>query len=760
MHGIRKQQLTIACLYAIYVSTNASAAIEEVVVSARKTEERLQDVPLSVSSLSSKELQRASVITMQDVAQLTPGLSFQDLGSGTYQLPTIRGLAQTNIFAAENNVGMFIDGVYLSNKSGIDIQMLDLERVEVIRGPQSALFGRNSFAGAINYVTARPADSFGGSLSLSVGTDDWQDARIAVEGPLGENWSGRVAVAGRSFDGTIGNRFERDENVQGFDDTAVTVSLMGDLSENVSARLFYYRGDESREQGGEVLLANNCGISSFGTATYFCGDLPGADEVSLTPGSFGLERQTDLASLSLDWRLNSAWTLNSITAFNQTDTRSFPDTDFNGGGVPFPTAGGNTLVTNTWLSPGDPSSEDFSQEFRLEYSTESLRVVGGVFYFDGSERSVTVGSVDTSNLAPGDRLSNPIAGLLATTDPFSTPRPLLESILNTESMAAFGLVSWSMESGLSLSAEFRYVEEDRSIERPLVFFAPGASDSGSFSFVTPRFTADYRVSEDLMIYASAAQGARSGGFNRLFSPMFPDEATFDEETNWTYEVGVKSEWLEGRVRANASAFYVDWEDLQIQSQSQDETSFAQPVRNVKGATSHGLELELSALAGESWNLGLGYAWAKPEFKNGSVDIGMVGACGTDVSICSFTADGLPDVSGNQLGRTHEHQLNANITWTGTLGNGWETFARIDGFYVSEQPSRSINQQFVDERFLVNARVGMVAGGVEFALWSSNLLNEEYAVSQNRQPRLPTSATLTNTIIGQLRIVGLTATYTF
>jgi iron complex outermembrane receptor protein len=755
-----KRTLAVAVFAASATSIPLEAAVEEVVVTARKTEESLQDVPLSVTALSSEEMRRASVITMQDVAQLTPGLTFQDLGSGTYQLPTIRGLAQTNIFAAENNVGIFIDGVYLSNKSGIDIQMLDLERLEVVRGPQSALFGRNSFAGAINYVTAKPSREFAGSLSATVGTDDWQEARLTVEGPIGSHWAGRIAVAGRSFDGTINNSYERSENVQGFDDTAVTISLSGNITEDLSARLFYYRGDESREQGGEVLLDNNCGTSSFGSASYYCGDLPSTDTVSLTPGSFGLERRTDLASLTLDWQLSEHWSLSSITAVNETDTRSFPDTDFTGGGVPFPTAEGSTLITNTWLSPGDPSSEDFSQELRLEYKDDTFRIMGGLYYYDGEERSITLGSVDTTNLAAGDRLLNPIAGILATDDPFGAPNPLLESVLSTESWAVFGLVSWELDPSLTLSAEFRYVEDERQIERPLVFFAPGASDDGDFSFVTPRFTLDYRFSDDVLLFASAAKGARSGGFNRLFSPLFPDEATFDEETNWTYELGIKSTWLDGSLRANATAFYVDWEDLQIQSQSQDDTSFAQPVRNVKGATSHGLELELSALFGEAWALGLGYAWAKPEFKNGSVDIGMSGACGVDNTICDFTVDGLPDISGNQLGRTHEHQLNANLTWSHSFDHGWESFARVDAFYVSEQPSRSINQQFVDERFLVNARVGLSKGNLELALWSSNLLDEDYAVSQNRQPRLPSSATLTNTILGQLRIVGLTGTYRF
>jgi iron complex outermembrane receptor protein len=730
----------------------------QIIVTARKTEESLQEVPLAITVLDRTLLERSSSFSLDDIANLTPGLTFQNLGSGRNQIPTIRGLAQTNLFAAENNVGMFLNGVYLSNKSGIDIQLLDLERVEVVKGPQSALFGQSSFAGAINYVTAKPSDEFGARVVGTVGSDDWVDTRLMVEGPLADGLSARVNIAQRSFDGTWANRSDPSNNVQGFENFAISGQISADLGPSTTADLFVYYGDESREQGAEVLLANNCG-GPPGFFTYFCGDLPAFREVDLTPGAFGLQRETYFGALSLNHQITDELSITSVTSYNDTETSSLTDFDFTGQGVPLGLLSGGTLQTNTWNSEGDLSSQEFSQELRLDWQGDRLRLLVGGFYFRGEEQTRTVAAVDSTNLPAGDNFASFFARLVSTPDPFNAPVEIVNRTTTTDSYAIFGLVSYDVTDQLTVSGEVRYNIDEKSIVRPNSLGRPAPSDEGTFKVLTPRFTVDYQATSDILVYASVAKGARAGGFNGLFSPLFPDESTFDEEVNWTYELGVKTQFLDGRGLLNAAVFHTDWTDLQIQSQSQDPTSIAQPVRNIAGARSTGFEIEAQYSPTDLVNLRFGYAYADPRFKDGSIDLGVASSCGGNTAICTFDANGSPLVEGNQLGRSHQHQLNGSVELGTQVSSDWSVFWRTDLSYLSEQPSRSINVQFVPERFLANMRFGFVSDRYEISLWARNLFDEAFATSQNRQPRFHTGTT-TNTIQGDGRIVGLTGSMRF
>jgi len=731
-----------------------TASIDEIVVTARKIEESLQDVPLAMTVLDQISLERSGAFNLEGVADLTPGLSFQNLGSGRNNIPTIRGLAQTNIFAAENNVGVFLNGVYLPNKSGIDIQLLDLARIEVVKGPQSALFGQSSFAGAINYVTSAPSDTFGATISASVGSDSWLDGRLMVEGPLADGVTGRLNVASRSFDGTVENRSDPNNNVQGFKNFAASGQVNAELGQSTTAELFLYYGDEAREQGAEVLLANNCGGAVF--ATYYCGDLPAFEEVDLTPGAYGLQRESYLGSLKLNQQFGENLTLTSITSVSETETSSFTDFDFTGAGVSLGLLGGGSLQTNTWNSEGDLSTQDWSQEVRLDWQGDRSRVLVGGYYFSGDELVRTVAAVDSTNLPAGDNFASFFGRFVSSPDPFNAPVEIVNRTTKTDSYAIFGLASYDLTEQLTASGELRYTIDEKSIERPNSLGRPAASDDGTFKVLTPRFTIDYQTNSDILLYASAAKGARAGGFNGLFSPLFPDESTFDEEVNWTYEMGVKSQFLDGRAVVNAAIFHTDWTDMQIQSASQDPTSIAQPVRNIAGAKSTGFEVEAQLSPTQNLDLRLGYAYADPRFKDGAIDLGVASSCSGDTAICVFDSNGSPLVEGNQLGRTHKHQFNASATFERPISSEWDGYWRTDLSYLSKQPSRSINVQFVPERTLVNMRMGLVSDRFELSIWARNLFNEQYAVSQNRQPRFHTG-TSTNTIQGDGRIMGLTGT---
>lgn len=275
---------------------------EEIVVTARKREENLMDVPLSITALSETELERQGVYAMEDLAQWTPALQFQDV-NGAFQNPAIRGLNQTDQSSPQGNVGVFLDGVPLSNRSGLEFGMLDVARIEVVKGPQSALYGRNSFAGAINYVT-KPAltGEMDGRIETTFGTDD----RLSVSGsfnlPLGEKSAVRLFGGISEFDGTIDN-VRTGDVLGGWEDRdAFGATLYFEPTENTRITLFGLSNTVDNDAPPLALstaASNNCGSPTVGLGgaprmTLFCGDHDLVTEVNLSPGSKGLEGDTDL----------------------------------------------------------------------------------------------------------------------------------------------------------------------------------------------------------------------------------------------------------------------------------------------------------------------------------------------------------------------------------------------------------------------------------------------------------------------------------
>lgn len=237
--------------------------LEEIVVTARKRTENLQDVPLSITAISGVDLERASVYALDDLAEITPGLTYQNIGA--FNTPTIRGLSQTSQIGLQGNVGVFIDGVFLNNRSSLEFGVLDLERIEVVKGPQGALYGRNTFAGAINYVTRSPStDDIGGRLSAEIGNEGRWEIGGSVNFPLGENAAVRVFAATSEFDGTVTNARGGDK-LGGYDErTSYGLSAIFDPSENLSVKLFAARTEVDEDQPPLILVPvarNDCGAT-------------------------------------------------------------------------------------------------------------------------------------------------------------------------------------------------------------------------------------------------------------------------------------------------------------------------------------------------------------------------------------------------------------------------------------------------------------------------------------------------------------------
>ena len=735
--------------------THARDKKEEMIVSVRKTEENLQDVPLSVTALPSLTLQRATVQQLSDVANLTPGLSFQDFNVGALSTPVIRGLAQSNTQGRENNVGMFLDGIYLPSRNNLDIELLDLERVEVTKGPQGALYGRSTFAGSINYVTKKPSDELDLKLMGSAGTDEYYEGQINLSGPLTETLSGSVGLAYREFDGTIENIADSD-NLGGYENTSAIGKLLWDATEDLSFELTGYYTDRETDSAGIHNVEANCGDNGFGGFSYTCGNLPFLDPVSVNPLQQGGESDTTFLALTINWDLGAV-NLVSVTGYTDSSWSAITDYDADAAGQPYATfdamfmpTGNFVQLNNLFFNTSD--DETFSQEFRVEGGSDRFQWLAGVYYTTEDFDQTASVTLSGNPLPPGETLG-PYAGFY-TTMPLMPNDTATESDGTTDIYAVFGRAQWNINDRNRLSIEARYTYEDKEINGIKSFFgAPTGVQSNDWDYITPRITYDFDLTDNHMLYASAAGGTKSGGFNTSYSLMFPNEQFYDEETNWTYELGTKGLIADGNVRYDLAIFYIDWEDLQISGSSEDPMFVQAIVRNTGSATSEGVEIQLDWTATDWMTLGGGYAYANPEFDNGVMDRSLTSVCG-DLTLCTL------DVGGQQLGRTVKNQLNLYADFQAQLAGDWNWYARADYIYRDKSPTRSANLQFVDEWNLVNARIGVASEHWDIAVWAKNLFDEEYVTSQIRQPRLSDFSRPTTVIQGNLRQVALAVTYRY
>jgi iron complex outermembrane receptor protein len=773
--------------------------IDEIVVTARKREESLQEVPISITAFTSEQIERQRIESIADIAQFTPGLVYQDINANL-SIPVIRGLAQTNILGADNNVAMFLNGIYLSNNRTLDVGMIDLERVEVIKGPQSALYGQNSFAGAINYVTRRPGDALEAEFAVTSGSDELREARAAISGPIGATLSGRLSASWKEFDGTFENRADPGDNLQGYDTKGVSGDLAFSPTDRFEARLFGYWVEADSENPAQYLVANNCGRSAGappfgGLPTYFCGALPANGVFDISPnGPFGREAENRIASLDLTFQLAEAWTLKSITALVETESSSYLDFDFTSAGVPFPArniatqAPTRLVLANTFLGQGRTEYEDLSQELRLEFAGERLDFTVGAYYYDSDRRDTSFGAIDASVLAATEEFSVAFFRTFASRDPIGRPVLSNWSEDDVRTQALFGLVGFDLLENLRVTAELRWAEDKKQIAR---FFSQGAPvqnpppnalaiqpfQEETFDYVTPRVTVDWQLGDAFLLYGSYAEGARTGGFNARATRA--DEGTFDPEENRTYEIGAKTQWLDRRLTFNTALYYVDWKDLQINSRSVDPANIFGIVRNTGNALSRGVEVELRVAPTDSFQAGIGYAYTDPRFKAGAQDIGLTSLCGVDQSICRGNAfppnpnfnPALPPgptnpptlqtvfVGGNQLGRTINHQYNAFAQYQAPLGGDWQWYVRGDWALVGKQPMSAIGVQYLDDYSILNARLGFESDRYEVALWGKNLTDEEYLTASSAQPRFHTG-TVADVTFAYGRIYGLTASVKF
>lgn len=695
-------------------SAETDMASGEIVVSARLRNESLQDVPISIAAFSEEAIDRMQINSLDRLSFAVPSLSASDPFGRNNPSIAMRGIGLAGI-GDELPVGMFIDGVYVAGRSSANLLITDLERIEVARGPQSALYGRNTFAGAINFVTKKPTNDFEGYVESTAGTEDRYEIRGGVSlpivrdrlfmhlGGIYRDWGG--FYENQNPDGPELNR-QRTASFNGLLRWTPTERIEASLRVNLSE-------DDDTTAAAFLVPANIAPTQVNGGALgFFRGEAPnapigGSECCVATAGVQGFKRDTFRIAFNMGFEIADNLRLTSITAHNKEDQLYDQDVDSNI--APLFTFG--NLIDR----------EDFSQELRLSYETPRLTALLGAFYYDFDNRFENAGSAQFF-LPPAARVPNPPRN----NGPFV-------SVTETEAYAIFGSLGYEVVEGLRATVDLRWNRERKDFD----YFrgatlVPDPRRSRTWEAWTPRFILDWQPTDDQMYYVSAAKGFKTGGFNDQIN-IFEDERVYDPETNWTYEIGTKQTLLDRRLFVNLTAFYVDWTNQQVSIASGRAPANNTFIGNAAASTSKGFELEITAKPTDSLDLYGSVALADATFDQ-FIDPALAGidrATNQISTLPGLTLAQLPngvfgaDVSGNRLPRASKWQAAAGAQYTGSatiLGSdSW--YARADYFYRSPQFAESSNFAFVGDQHRVNLRVGLEGERWSLALWADNVFDD-------------------------------------
>ncbi len=671
------------------VEAEAGVAGPDIVVTGtRKRTEDAQTVPIAITAFSADDLTKRNISNLADLSNSTPGVAITSIAGGTAQNIYIRGLAPGNTandLNVDANVGVFIDGIYQTSRNTLDmISVLDVGQIDIAKGPQSALFGRSTFAGAMSIATRTPARNFEGSVSATIGSDEDRRIRGSISAPIGDTLAVRLSAGYLTYDGFGTNAANRDDNLSGTEKYAVSGALRFEPTDNFTATLSGFLTRSSTEMSALTLLPLdlfNCGTVNPATGfnTLYCGSLPAQRVSDISPNILNTVAKTRQAALELDWELGVAKIV-SVTGFTGAENRSHNDYDGSSAGTTFGVCDlGNAcfpfgpysrlIKVNTGVRSLE-KVRTFSQEIRLQSDNSSpFQWMFGGNYFNSriplsgsglttyapgltiADRLVQVAPVNPAPTGAGayDFTANPYI----VSDPHN-PLYMNYTASSTKTMSIFGSLGYRF-GDLRVTAEGRYnVDRKRarthSIPNPLSM--PGlaqpiptmdAPEAGlfpvlsrpyarTFNAFTPRFTVDYQATNDIMLYASVAKGVRSGGFNTA-NPVSPtgilaDEVSYDQEYNWTYEAGFKSRLFDRRLLLNASVFHVDWTNAQISAFTLNPTA-ANPVRIVRNAgniQATGFEAQAEYSIGDMFAVGGSMIYSNPKFQAGAYDGSTITQC--------------------------------------------------------------------------------------------------------------------------------------
>lgn len=704
----------------IIVSANDDVAVGEtylsldnLVVTTRKREEVLQNIPVAITAFPAQLIEDADLQNIEDIALMTPGFTFSPLFGGRLGNPVIRGASTT---IGEPNVGSFLDGVYQEARGAMEAMFGDeLERIEIAKGPQSALYGRNTFSGAVNYVTKQPSNDTEGQLEVTLGNEGRKDMRFSHSGAITEDsLFYRIGAMHSGFDGFYKNELNNSK-LDHKQSNLYSLSLIALPTDDLE--IIFRIGVENTNDGDDALqfVDNNSDYTNnilitlppgslspnspafpirFNDFQNFSGNLPSITHgFAVSPGH--IKRDNTTSSFRVNWDFDTV-TFTSITGYNDLKFDNAIDTDYSATAIRFE-------KTKT-------EQDEFSQEFRLTSVEQSIDWMVGAYFYDMDRDIHTLDAYQPN--APLNFLATSV-----------TPSIEVQTNEGTRNWAAFGSAGFELNEQLTLTLSGRYAYEkkevnvlDKTLDGGLSGTAGTFKDSVIFNNFTPKVTLDYHWLNNFMIYSSVAKAVKSGGFNTLTSAglISERERTYDSEKSLNYEVGFKSSWLDNRVTANLAIFYIKWGDQIVRALGD---SGAVLNINAGESTSKGFELEIAAKPAKNWDIMAGLSYTDSGYDKYFFE-----------ALARLDIDPVND--GNRMQFSSKWTANTSIQYTkprALADFDWTT--RLDAMYESNKTTLSIDDApLLPARSVINLRSGIKNNKYSFTFWVKNLLNNDAPIS--------------------------------
>ena len=724
-------------------------ALEEIVVTAQKREQSLQDVPLSVQAISADKLEQNSVSSISDISNLAPGVSFSNIDDGGNL--AIRGVGTEALgVGLEQSTAIYIDGVYQPSISAI-ADLVDIAQIEILRGPQGTIFGRNAAAGAISIRTNAPTDVLEGSVKIGAGSDDLRTVQGVLNLPLSDTLLTRTSVTYRERDGWQSNTDMADgPDLYEQEKHSIRSRIQWLASDDVTVELSLDHAKQDGTAGGLVVeeVGTLDPTAGFDTTHKLDGSLASGSGtyndalgnlLSIKPR---LEREISGAAVNVEWDINDEYSLLSTTSYRYSSEKG---SDHVGGN--FSVAAGSLPYTAGYVGYADSKFETYSQEFRLSYSNDSIDwFIGANYYTSKAQEGINyalpaVGWAyfgASGGTTPGDLA----LGTLGAAQSYSN--------VKTESYALFGDVIFELTEKLNMTVGARYSYDKKEVDwndvQQVAGQTPGAEQlfypdivngitqdgtnrlaeaKDDWNDVSGRLVFDYQVAEDATLYAGVSQGYKSGGFNTELSSGGDPVASFDKEKSTNYEIGLKSTWMEGRLLANVSAFLTDYKDYQFQVA---EPGSIAAVNLGADAEVMGVELEFAFQATENLTLSLSSSYLDTEYMD---DVSVSGVGGTAYAVRE----------GQDLARASKFSTIASADYLYPLGDVGNlrlntTYSYSESYRLSNADVEGLqgNGLVFEESDLMsgsygilNARIGLESADERWtaSIWGTNLTDAEY-----------------------------------
>jgi iron complex outermembrane receptor protein len=613
--------------------TRKNIDLGTITVTAQKTEENIQDVPISTTLFDEFSIQDKMIDTVSDIARYTPGLEIISYGAALKVTPSIRGMFSDYV-TRTSTAGLFVDGVPVTDGSGFDQTLLDIERIEVLKGPQGTLYGKNTEVGAVNIITKKPSNEARGKILVNIGEDDKREIIFNASGALVKD-KFYIGVSGKHYekDGLV-NNIRTNETIDDREHNYGKINLRWTPTEDLEVSLMASKIEYDDEANRSNLTDQN------------------DREVSSDFDSYN-RSEVLLSALNVSYNLNKNMSFSSITAYRDYDEIQQDDWDYSDDDA------------QKFHASNDSSFQTLSEELKLNYKSQNIKLVSGVFLEKGDMHI--------------DKDRDAYWG-------FKTVIRDYES----ESIGLFSHLTYEISEKLSVLGGLRFDWETQDYEDSSEKIERKDDE------VSPKIGFTYNLQKNLMLYTTVSKGYRSGGFNSLVPDGY--SKTYDKESLYSYEVGLKGLAFNNNLKYDVALYYMDITDMQV-------NCYIDPANVIKTnaaeATSKGIEASLQLKLTECLSLFAGFSY-------------------NDIAFDEYN-DGQEDYTGKRTSFSPEYNFNLGILYRAR--NGFYASADISGYGDMYLDTR--NEYKRDPYELANAKIGYETSNYDIYLYAKNLFDKEY-----------------------------------